>query len=1061
MQIAILGPFEVRDDAGDTVPIAGARLRSLIARLAVDPGRWVSTGALVDAVWGDEPPADEANALQTLVSRARRALHDPSAIASSTAGYRLAVAPDAVDAARFEALVRSAAAAARDGRDADAAAGLEDALALWRGPAVPEAAGGPLAAEATRLAQLRATARADLARLRVAAGTPDLAELEALTVEQPLDEALTVLHMQALAAAGRQADALAAYESLRARLADELGVDPSGPTRAAHLELLRGEQAAPTTPTPAAPRRSNLRTALTSFVGRDAEQQAIRDRFASGARLVTLVGPGGAGKTRLATESARGLFDEAPDGVWVAELAAVTAGADVAQAVFASIGLRELHSADQGTMRDATARLTSVLAGKRLVVVLDNCEHVIDAAAELTETLLGECPGLRVLATSREPLGIGGESLFPVPPLPRPTGDVGAADAATFASVALFADRAASVRPGFVLDAGTVGPVVEIVLRLDGLPLAIELAAARLRSMALEDVAARLSDRFRLLTGGSRTALPRHRTLHAVVEWSWDLLQPDERHLVERLAVFPAGVTADSATAVRPDDVGELDVPDLLAALVDKSLLQPVGDGRRLRMLETIREYGIERLAEQGVLDEARRRHARYFAALLRESIPKLVSRDQLPWFALLRAELENAVAAMRYLVSVGDADAALQAAVDLSNLALLVGGQDDAAGWLSDALAAQGGDPRLRTIAEAVRAVSTDFSMSNDVVTGNAELRRLAEELGRIDVSFAPMLAVLRPGVAFIARDLELARRLLDEAMQHPDPWTRAAARLFSVNLYENEGETDLMRAEAERALDEFRVLGERWGISSALRSLGQVRTLEGDLDAAAELYAESMQLRQELASQDDTVFLLVELADLALRRGDEVGARDYLTRATEQAEGPSSDFESVFAWTMVAQLERRGGDRAAALELAAVAGERLARVPRNNPMQNYVRAMYFRLAGELALDAGDRAEAERHAQIAYEASVGTHDLPVIASGGVFAAELDEAAGDPAAAARRLGAADRLRGAPDPLSPDIAPLIARLRGALGDEAVEAGFDAGRALDRDAAIAALDPSRVG
>ena len=1057
MQIAILGPLEIRDGAGRPVEIAGARLRSLLMRLAVNAGHWVTTAALVDAVWGDAPPADEANALQTLVSRARRALGDPGVIGSSSAGYRLAVEPDAVDAARFEAAVQAAAAASRAG-DSDAASDLIDrALGLWRGTALADADDGPLAAEAARLEQLRLTARVERADLRAGTGQADIAELETLTADQPLNEHLTVLLMGALTAAGRQADALVAYEALRSRLADELGVDPSAAAQAAHLDLLRGE---PATAPPVAPQRnSNLRVALTSFVGRDTEQQAIRDLVADH-RLVTLVGPGGAGKTRLATEAARGLLDDVPHGVWLVELAAVTADADVAQAVLASIGLRELHSGDATAQRDAVARLITALASRRLVLVLDNCEHVIDSAAGLAEILLGECPGLRVLATSREPLGIGGETLFPVPPLARPD-DSGTdpAAAAGFASVALFTDRAAAARPGFALNASTVGAIVQIVQRLDGLPLAIELAAARLRSLPLDDIAARLSDRFRLLTGGSRTALPRHRTLRAVVEWSWDLLQPDERRLVERLAVFPAGVTTAGAQAVRPPGIEADDVADLLASLVDKSLLQRVGDGRRLRMLETIREYGTERLAEHGVLDEARELHARYFRGLLRAAVPQLVTRDQLPWFALLRAELENALAAMRFLAASGDADGALQLAVDLSMLALLVGGQDDAAGWLGEALAASGGDPRLRTIAAAVRVLTTDSSGANENGVDNDELLRLASDLSDIDVSFTPLLAILRPGMAFVARDMDLARRLLDEAMQDEDAWTRAAARLFSVNLYENEGEIDSMRAEAERALAQFRALGERWGMSSALRSIGQVRTVEGDLDAAAAVYAESMQLRQELSSQDDTVFLLVELADLALRRGDEAGARDYLQRATVQAEGPSSDFESVFAWTMVAQLERRTGSVERARELAGIAGERLARVPRSNMMQNYARAIYYRLVGELALDDGDRDEAERAATIAYRAAVGTHDLPVLASAGVFSAELDIGAGDARGAARRLGAADRLRGVPDPQSPDIVIVAEQIRQALGDEACEAGFAWGRALGRDEAIEALDPTR--
>ena len=695
MRIAILGLLEVHDDDGAAIAVAGARLRGLIARLALAGGQPVSTGALAEAVWDLDPPADMANALQTLVSRARKTLGAAGTVEQSAAGYRLAVRPDDVDALRFERLV--------------AQGSVAEALALWRGPALADAGdfAGPFA---RRLEELRLEATVTLLTQEIEAGraAARAGELEALVAEHPLHEKLTGLLMRALAAAGRQADALAAYESLRARLADELGIDPGPQLREVHLEVLRGEIAA--APAQAGPARTNLRAQLTSFVGRTAEVARVRAALES-YRLVTLVGPGGAGKTRLAAEVAAGVRDhangEVTDGIWLAELASVTDAADVPQAVLGSVGLREARLLPDGsqriTSRDARTRLLEGLADARALLVLDNCEHLIDACAHLADALLAHSPWLRIVATSREPLGITGESLFVVPPLD------------TDPAVRLFADRAAAVSPGFELDARARPLVTDIVRRLDGLPLAIELAAARLRTLPLAEISQRLTDRFRLLTGGSRTALPRHRTLRAVVEWSWELLTPAERLLAERFSVFPAGAAPDAVAAVcAGGEIAAGETDELLSSLVDKSLLQPLAGGRRLRMLETIREFGAERLAGRGEVGELRRRHAAYYSALMAEAAPRLLTRDQLRWLDVLRADKDNIVAALRYWCDVEEAHEALSLAVSLSLMALLLGNDTDMAEWVRDALAVPGeAEPGLRAMAEALHVVTSALDLS------------------------------------------------------------------------------------------------------------------------------------------------------------------------------------------------------------------------------------------------------------------------------------------------------------------------------------------------------------
>ncbi|HVU90777.1 MAG TPA: BTAD domain-containing putative transcriptional regulator, partial [Jatrophihabitans sp.] len=977
MQIAILGPLEVRDDSGAVREVAGARLRTLLARLALDPGRPVTVGALVAAVWGDQPPAEETNALQTLVSRLRRALGDPGAIVQAQGGYRLVVEPADVDAVRFEQLAGEGAAALAAGDHREASRRLTAALALWRGPALADIAGDApagdaVAAHAARLEDRRVAAVLDRidADLEVADPTAIVPEIEALAAEHPLHERLAGQLIRALAGAGRQADALAVYERLRARLAEELGVDPSPELQRVHVDLLRGEL--PGLRPVATQRRTNLKAQLTSFVGREDEVARIAKSLEQN-RLVTLVGPGGAGKTRLATEAATGIVDTAPDGIWMVELAQVTTGGDVPQAVFSSVGLRETHLLDrrgQLTAGDAITRLTEGLADKQTVLILDNCEHVIEAAARLADHLLAQCPGLRILTTSREPLGIFGEVLLAVPPLGQPAPEANAAEALEYPAVRLFADRAAAVRPGFEVRDDDVATVVEIVRRLDGLPLAIELAAARLRSLPLEEISSRLSDRFRLLTGGSRTALPRHRTLRAVVEWSWDLLGPDERLLTEQLSVFPSGVTADSAAAVcgRPRD----EVADLLASLVDKSLLQPADGGRRLRMLETIREYGAERLAERGELAAMRDRHAEHFGLLLDSALPNLVTAGQLPWFALLAAERENVLAAMRYRCDVGDAQAALTMAVGLASYAMMLGNHAEVSTWMADALAVPGGDPELRLIARSLLALNTAATgtASEESAEGMRELGPLAAELADVDLTRWPMMGLLRAAVAFFAGRADLTERYVAEALDSGNDWVRASVLMFRANMAENGGDVDGLRRDTELALAEFRRIGDRWGIAGTLRGVAVLHKLDGRLAEAADAYREVLALSAELRSREDEGYLLAQLAEVELRRGDVEQARRYVHQAQVSAEEHGAPMEAVFTLAMVGAVERQAGHVEHARELQREAMRRVAALPREHPAQGHVRAVLLAMSSRIASDDDELETAREFARESFAAA-------------------------------------------------------------------------------------------
>jgi predicted ATPase/DNA-binding SARP family transcriptional activator len=717
VRYGILGVTEAWDSASDAaVPLGGGRLRAVLAVLALGVGRAVAPEVLIGEVWAGEPPADAEGALQALVSRLRRTL-GRDAVVSEPGGYRLAAEREAVDLYRFERMARDGEAALAAGEPAAAAEVLTQALALWRGPALADLPDRTTAAarpEALRLAALRHRFEADLARHRAADALPGLREAVA---EHPLDEPFRAQLIRALSATGSDADALAAYEEARTVLAETLGTDPGAELRALHARLL-----AP--PTPAVPERpavpeplrpaSNIRARLTSFVGREADLRDIGQDLTA-ARLVTLTGPGGSGKTRLAQEAAEAALHRHPDGVWLAELAPLDDPSAVPHAVLNALGRRD--TLVLGTVRDPRMpeaygedpldRLLEHCAHRRLLLVLDNCEHLIAAAADLAAELLATCPGVTVLATSREPLGVPGEIVRPVEPLPQPT------------AYQLFAERAATVRPGAADtgDPGSAGEdgadsaaVREICRRLDGLPLAIELAAARLRALSPRQIADRLDHRFRLLTIGSRTVLPRQQTLRAVVDWSWDLLTERERTTLRRLSVFAGGCTLSAAEAVcGPEAL------DTVAQLVDKSLVlvdhapstpAPAagGDpGVRYRLLETIHEYAAERAAEHPAdLVAAERRHTEYFRDLACTADPQLRAADQLHWLDVLETELDNIRAALNRAIETGAEPDALATALAMGWFWWLRNYRAEADVWLERVLALGGDLPERPASAPA-----------------------------------------------------------------------------------------------------------------------------------------------------------------------------------------------------------------------------------------------------------------------------------------------------------------------------------------------------------------------
>ncbi|MEU4494988.1 BTAD domain-containing putative transcriptional regulator [Streptomyces sp. NPDC023998] len=879
MRYLILGVTAARDEHGGELPLRGARLRRLLAALALRAGRPVPVGELVDDVWGGDEPHDAPAALQALVGRLRRTL-GKDAVRSAPGAYRLAAAKDDVDLYVFEALTHRAAA-----QDPETAAGtLRTALALWRGPALADLPDGEYGArpEALRLAALQQRIEADLRREATSALVP---ELQGLTAAHPYHEPFRALLIRALRAEGRQADALVAYEEARRALADGLGADPGPELTALYTELLK----APTAPTtPAASERGNIRPRLTSFVGRDSELTAIGADLTR-SRLVTLTGPGGSGKTRLAEEAAPAA---APEGAWLVELAPLDDPDALPGAVLSALGLRETALiVREGQPLPAAApadRLVEHLGGSALLLVLDNCEHLIDAAAELAERLLTRCPRLRILATSREPLGIPGELVRPVDPLPDPK------------ALQLLADRGTAARPGFRVEDDR-DAAAEICHRLDGLPLAIELAAARLRMFTPRQIADRLDDRFRLLTSGSRTVLPRQQTLRAVVDWSWDLLEDTERTLLRQLAVFAGGWDIAAAEAVCGN------AAEHLGALVDKSLVTATptdGGEMRYRLLETIHEYATERAAETpDIRDAAARAHTACFAALVEEADPRLRSADQLPWIARLEADLDNIRAALhRTVVETRDEASALRLTLGMGWFWWLRNYRPEGLSWVERTVAlgpepSGENDPRywprmhLRMLEFFLALESRGSERLRTDAETMALLRRVREAFSRPGPESARFPGLLWPMTAFLTDDMAGIRVLLEAAvancLAYGGEWEYGAMLMFRTHLVVDmpggmpgvDDDLVLLRALSRR-------VGDRWMRAQTASAAAEAGMMRGRYDEARAAYEEALALAREVGAHAEAPFLIARLAELAFRAGDTAAADKGFDEAEEEAE-------------------------------------------------------------------------------------------------------------------------------------------------------------------------------
>ncbi|MFI7695759.1 ATP-binding protein [Nonomuraea sp. NPDC049655] len=1038
MRFGILGSTRAWDAAGVDVPLGGPARRALLALLLVRPGEIVSQDRLIDLLYGDRSPKNAQHALHSQVSRLRG---DGIPVELTPAGYRLPAAPGDIDAGRFLHLADTGRATllghhhaetdrADDGRADAALAGtlLREALALWRGPAFADldpVHGAPL--EERRLAALEDRIEADL---RCGGHQGVIPELGELVQRHPLRERLRGQLMRALRADGRPAEALVLYEETRRLLADELGADPSPELAALHQSLLRGAPSTPPAPAPAqrpgtGPAAVPLPGRLTSFVGRDGDLAEVRTLLAA-ARLVTLLGPGGAGKSRLAVELAR----DHRDAVLV-ELAPLGPGADLARAVLAALGVRDgalLGAAALGASGepDPLARLVAVLADRPALLVLDNCEHVVGEAAALAERLLSACPALRVLATSREPLAITPEHLWPVRPLTP-------SDART-----LFTDRAKAVRPGF-----TPGePVERICAALDGLPLAIELAAARMRTHEAGELAERLAGQGRFSLRGSRTADARHQTLRAVVAWSWELLTEPEQAMAMRLTVFSGGATAAAAAAV-------CGLPEhLLDSLADKSLLEV--SGGRYRMLETIRAFCADRLGAEAAT--FRRAHAAYFLALAEEGDPRLRGAEQLPWLARFAADHDNLQAALRWTVEQGEVALGMRLlaaqtfslwmrgmrAVPAKEAAALL----EAAGPRPDPAL---GDAYLLTLLTAASGRRELWERHKD----GAETMIAADGLRN------PVVTCLWPMVTSASVDPAVTIALIRRGERGPDAWETAATRLIWAYPRMAAGEFAAAEADLKAALQGFRGLGERWGSAMTLDALAWLASTCGDEATALARTEEAITLAEQLGAEEDLADHYCNRGDYRIRH-DLAGARADYERAAELA-GRTGGAILPAALRGLGDVAVREGDLVRARELYEDA------LRRSDPVWVKTSGNMARLLvglGRLAAAEGDTAGARASYLRAMESTVtsGALSESVRAIEALAVLAFDD---DPAAAATLLGAAVAIRGIDVPEDEHVAGLSRRLREALGEQAYAEARRAGvRLSHREALMLAGVPAEV-
>lgn len=905
-EVAVLGAVEVTVPGGRTVNPPGATTRALLAALALAaPGRR-GIDALTDELWGDEPPRNPRGSLQTLVSRLRAAIGG-DLVRSEVDGYSLAVDTDLALARRLDAE-----AARLDDADPARLSLLEDALALWRGEPGADLNRAPVATMLSdSAAALRERIETARAHSLVAVGrSADAVEILTPHVEaRPYDESAHLQLMTALAAADRPQEAIAVFAALRERLRDDLGADPGPAASALNTKILQGGQVANTQRV-----RIGLRAEPNTLIGRDAEQREVESLLAR-SRLVTLLGAGGLGKTRLAQSVAAA---SASPVVAVVALAGIRADDDLAPAIGAALGISEARAggrlSDARAQPDLRSRVIALLSERPTLVVLDNCEQIIVGVADWITDMLASVPALRVLTTSRTPVAIAGEVVHPVSALST-TGPVDEPGPA----VQLFLERARAVRPDAVLDAAAV---IRLCEHLDGLPLAIELAAARVRTMTAEQIEERLNDRFTLLRGGDRSAPERHRTLEAVIEWSWDLLDPAARHALASLSLLPAGFSATTAAGVL--HIAHAD--DLLDRLVAQSLLvvvdDPLTSGIRFRMLETVREFGITRLAAEGAEGAAWDAMSAWAAGFASRRGASMFGENgplRVEVFREIRAEHDNLVAALRHAIDADRARDVLLIAATLTQSWIVQGGFTEIVGFAPLILAATRDLPDDAVPGDALMATLLPcavFTLLAGDIGGLRTLVRIRKLCRRSPERLSPAWRTLAAVSAASSRP-DRMKIALATSRADADPSVRLVAEILTAQFAENDGDAVTARASARSAWELAERAGQPWLAAMAASSATQIASQSAQPEQALLWFDRARRGFEALGSEEELRQLDWTLGGslVALGRLDEAAA--LFERLTSIGELTQEGLEfAAIGWFGLAEVERARGRTESAVD-------------------------------------------------------------------------------------------------------------------------------------------------
>ena len=965
MEFAILGPLEVRDD-GRPLPLRQGRPLSLLTALLLRLGKVASVDALVEEVWGEQVLVDSVNALQVQVSYLRRTIGlgsgaDRPALRTVGAGYLLDVDPDSLDAHRFEVLIHAAAARLAAPRPVDATVALQElraALGLWRGEPLQDLRAAPSAvAETVRLEELRAAALEYEMDARLALGEHDLAvpALRQLITEYPLRERLRAQLALALYRSGRQAEALREVDATRRLLVEELGVDPGRELQQLHRALL--EQASEidwrplsgTVPPEPAP-RSRLPATTSRLVGREQELERIQEVLADD-RIVTLTGAGGSGKTRLALAVAHAEAARRP--VWLVELAEVNDARVVPYEIAGAVGV----AADADTFE----ALAVGIGDRSGLLVLDTCEHLVDACATAARRLLRDCPALTILTTSRQPLAVAGEVAWPVPPLGLPHPGASLQEIKESEAVRLFRDRARAARPGFEVDETNAANVADICQVLDGLPLAIELAAARIKVLSPAAILARLDDRFALLHKIGPAADVRQQSLRATIQWSYDLLDDDHREFFDRLGVFAGRFSLDAAARVAGDGLGS-DPLELLTMVVDRSLVVLDGEDS-YRLLDSLRAFAVEQLdAESADGAAARTRMAGWLAEFCeaRDAHRRVIDDDSV--LAELRGVMPNVRVALDDCFTTGDRMIGVRLVAALAWFWGSVGANEEATRWLGRALETRGLDDEQG--ARLLEGVAMHSFASGDIEAG----RRAAEQAARLwDQAGTPergFAALIYRGLAQRARgDLELAAETLDRAVdiaiRNYSNWAVAVASYWRAAVAADQSDDQL----AERLLEEARWraewAGDRRATGATLHQLGRTALRSGDSARALDLARQTLAIHEAVGWKAGIAAAHDAIGRALVASGRPAEAINEHRRGLQRAVAFGSPRAVAKALEGLAEAMAEAGDLDRAAEVLGTAGalRQDSATPANPTQQRAVSSLVASLRDRLGADAVEAA--------------------------------------------------------------------------------------------------------